>query len=203
MKLVKVFIVAAVFSVINLAAGVARAAPGVEPGWYVGADVGRSELKFDGGADSSDTAFAVHGGYRFGRYFAVEASYADLGSFGYTLDCPPGLACVPELFPQQTDVSARRLDLALLGIVPFGDRWEAHAKLGYARTKFDTTVRVGQFGISDFSDDNSDLIYGVGLRFHFDPPWSLRLQWERIPDINDSNEDLDALWLGAEYRFGG
>jgi hypothetical protein len=203
MKTSRTLAITAVLSSLGLAAGLAQAAPAGEPGWYAGADVGRSEFKFDGGANFSDTAFAVHGGYRAARYFAVEASYADLGSFDYTLECPAGLACVPELYPQFVDVSAKRLDLALLGILPLGERFEAYAKVGFSQTEIDTHVVEGMSGTSDFSDRSSDAIYGVGVRMHFDAPWTLRLQWERVPDVDYFGVDVDALWLGAEYRFGG
>lgn len=181
----------------------AQAATAAGAGWYAGADLGRSEYNFDSGEDFSDMAFAVHGGYRFARHFAVEAGYADLGSYDFTYDCPQGTSCVPELFPVRVDVSSKRLDLALLGMIPLGQRWEAHAKLGYARTEFDVAIREGLSSSSSSSTSSSDVIYGVGLGFHFDAPWSLRLRWERIPDINDSSARLDTLWLSAEYRFGG
>jgi len=205
MKASRTLALSAAFSCLGLAAGLAHAAPPGGSGWYAGADIGRSELKFDSGADFSDTAFAVHGGYRAARYFAIEASYADLGSLDYTLECPVGLVCVPVLYPQFVDVSSKRLDLALLGVLPLGERFEAYAKVGVAQTDIDVHVVEGQLGTSDFSDRSTDPIYGIGVRMHFDAPWTLRLQWERVPDVDyfGADFDVDALWLGAEYRFGG
>ena len=202
MKSAEVALIAAVFLVLNLVAGAARAAPNVEVGWYAGADLGRMEYDFDEGfVDFSDNAFGVHGGYRFARYFAIEAGYADLGSYDFTVECPD--TCVPELYPVYIEVSSQRLELDVLGILPLGERLEAYAKAGIARTEFDVFTREGLSGSSRYSTRSSDPIYGIGLRLHFDAPWSLRLQWERVPDINDSGADLNVVWLGAEYRFGG
>ena len=181
----------------------ARAAAGPGSGWYAGADLGRMEYKFDNGFDASDNAFGVHGGYRFSRYFAIEAGYADLGSYDFSVACPTGTLCVPEDYPIYTEVSSQRIELNVLGILPLGERLEAYAKAGYARTEFDVFVREGIHDGSSDSIRSSDPNYGIGLRLNFDAPWSLRLQWERTPDMNDSDADLNALWLGAEYRFGG
>jgi len=179
----------------------APAAAGPGSGWYAGADLGRMEYKFDNGFDASDNAFGVHGGYRFSRYFAIEASYADLGSYDFSEACPSDF-CAPEQYPIFHEVSSQRLELALLGILPLGERMEAFAKVGVARTEFDLLTRNQLVSSSD-STRSSDPIYGIGLRLNFDAPWSLRLQWERTPDINASGADLNAAWLGAEYRFGG
>jgi len=180
----------------------ARAAAEPGSGWYAGADLGRMEYKFDNGFDASDNAFGVHGGYRFSRYFAIEAGYADLGSYDFSVQCP-GEVCVPEAYPIYTEVSSQRIELNMLGILPLGERLEAYAKAGYARTEFDVFVREGIHDGNSDSIRSSDPVYGIGLRLNFDAPWSLRLQWERTPDINASGADLNAAWLGAEYRFGG
>ena len=179
----------------------ARAAAGPGSGWYAGADLGRMEYKFDNGFDASDNAFGVHGGYRFGRHVAIEAGYADLGSYKSTEECPSDF-CTPEQYPIYYEVSSQRLELALLGILPLAERMEAYAKVGVVSTEFDLSTRTQLVSSSD-STRSSDPIYGIGLRLNFDAPWSLRLQWERTPDINDSGADLNAAWLGAEYRFGG
>lgn len=199
---------ACTLATLGLMAATAQAAP-ASPGWYLGVDAGRSELTVAGRsalfpepqADQSDTAFALHGGYRFTRYFAVEASYADLGTFDYTVECPA--VCIPEAFPRQVDASIDRLDVALLGIVPFSERAEVYARVGMAQTQVDVTVTSMLEGTRGRSSDSSDVVYGLGLRVHFDAPWSLRLQWERSEaDIDASSADVDTLWLGGEYRFG-
>lgn len=184
----------------------AAATDGVEPGWYLGADVGHAEIEpenraFVSDEDFSDTTFAIHGGYRASRYFAIETAYADLGDYSYRVDACAE-ACIPENYPQEISVSGTRWDLALVGSIPFGERFEAYAKAGIARTEVESEARSLNAN-SRSTDSSSDAFYGVGLRLHFDAPWSLRLQWDRTPHLGEDESDVDAWWLGAEYRFAG
>lgn len=198
---VRNFIAASMLATLGLMAGAAQAAP-ASPGWYLGVDAGHSEIKPDFAPEVSDTGFALHGGYRFTRHLAVEASYADLGDFDYTMECPADFACIPEAFPRHVDASIDRVDVALLGIVPFGERAEVYAKVGVAQTRVDATVSSLWEGSRSRSSDSSGAVYGLGLRVHLDAPWSLRLQWERSSaDVDISSADVHTLWLGAEYRF--
>ncbi|MEG3192922.1 porin family protein [Lysobacter sp. D1-1-M9] len=181
----------------------AAAADRVGPGWYLGADLGHAEIEPENQAavsneDLSDTAFAIHGGYRVNPYFAIETAYADLGDYSYRVDCPD--VCIPEAFPRDISLSGIRSDLALVGSVPFGERFEAYAKVGIAHTEVESEVRSLNANLRS-TDSSSDALYGVGLRLHFDAPWSLRLQWDRTPQVGEDQSDVDAWWLGVEYRF--
>ena len=67
-------------------------------GWYAGISAGQSTADIDSASvlpvigatqsrvstDDTDTGFKLYGGYRFNRHLAVEAGYADLGSFRAT-----------------------------------------------------------------------------------------------------------------------
>lgn len=188
---------------ISAYAGTASAAQGGDRGWYAGLDAGRSAYKADVGDDEGATAFTVRGGYRFNDWVAVETSYADLGSVDSRVDCPAGQACVPEAFPVDTSLSAQRADVAVLGILPITDSVEAFARVGVAYTEFDATVQQGSLGTDRGSDDSTDAIYGIGVRYNFDAPWALRLEYARTSGIGDTDVDLDTLTFGVEYRFGG
>jgi OOP family OmpA-OmpF porin len=184
-----------------LAGGAAQAATAPsDAGWYVGASAGRTDLTYpDGGGDLEADGYAVHGGYRFNRHFAVEAGYADLGDARFQYDCPSGLVCVPENYPITFSQDFSRADIALVGILPVNARFDLFAKVGYAQARYEESVRFGTSGTARESDDSSETIYGVGARLNFDSPWSLRLQWDRS-EVSDV--DVDGYWLGVEYRFG-
>lgn len=190
------------------------AAGDIAPSWYLGADVGmvyefqpRSRVEpsplFIN--NNSDTVFAIHGGYRISPYFAIEATFADLGdySYGSISPCPIGYGCIPEAGFVQASVSFKRLDLALVGSVPLGERLEVYAKAGFARTEIVSHISNPFIPGVQLTNkkSSSDAAYGVGLRLHFDAPWSLRLQWDRT-QLSYSLPDVDTWWLGAEYRFG-
>ncbi len=182
------------------------AADEVSPGWYMGADFGHAELQLENlgnpnisNKDFSNTTFSIHGGYRFNPYFAIESTFADFGGYGYRVDfCAE--VCAPEAFPAEISISGKRLDLALVGSIPLGERLEAYAKVGFVSTEIKYEGRSLNDTVS-FSNSDSETIYGIGLRLHFDVPWSLRLQWDRT-QLDDYEADVDAWWLGAEYRFG-
>lgn len=195
---------AAIFIVAASAASGDSAAAETNRGWYVGADIGHAELSLDnqniiGGADLTDTAVSVRGGHAFGRYFAVEATYSDLGNYRYTLDnCIE--ACSPELASTEFRHSVTRLDLSLVGRIPLGERLEAYARAGVASTVFDTQAR-NMLGASRSERSDVSGVYGLGLRTLLRGPWSLRLQWDRGSYSNNMEVDIDSVWLGAEYQF--
>jgi opacity protein-like surface antigen len=174
-------------------------------GWYAGANIGSAKSSLDNrlsieNEDLSATAVAIHGGYRFARHFAIEATYADMGDYRYTLtNCIE--VCIPELVPAEVEHSVKRLDLALAGSISVGERLEAYARLGVANTSVDTKAR-SLSGTSQRERSGLAATYGVGMRAHFDGPWSLRLQWDRTRYSEDLEMDIDVVWLGAEYRFG-
>ena len=184
---------------LGLSSGMAHAAAGA-PGWYAGASVGQTTVRYGGGANLDADGLAVRGGYRFHRYFTLEVAHADLGDTGFQINCPTGNVCVPETYPIDVRQSYRRTDLSALGLLPLGEHFELFARLGYAQARYEERV---QFGISQTqrtSVDSSETVYGAGARFHFSAPWTLRLEWDRS-DV--SGVEVDGYWLGAEYRFGG
>jgi OmpA-OmpF porin, OOP family len=192
--------------IVSVASGFSmQAAAGeIEPGWYVGADFGHAEIEPEGQAfyrdkDFSDTAFSLHSGYRVNSYFAIEAAYADLGDYSYRAELYSEIFVPRILHQYEIIISGRRLDLALVANIPLGERFEAYAKAGFANTEVESEFRSIDDNFQS-KDSSTDAFYGVGLRFHFDAPWSLRLQWDRT-QLGDYESDIDALWLGAEYRF--
>lgn len=136
----------------------ATAAESKSKGGYIGGGFGISTFD-DGGAfaglsfDDQDTSFQFHGGYKFLKYFAVEARYLDLGTFS--------LSTLP------IDVSATSIHA--VGIVPFADSgWEFFGQLGFGRVNFDLT------GFGD--EDENVFAGGIGIRFNTSQNLSLAVQ---------------------------
>lgn len=97
-----------------LCAGVAaRAAEPEARGFYVGAMGGATEFDDDGlcydyDCNESDSGYGVFAGYKFLKYFALEARYSDFGMF-----------------------DATALSAHAVGIIPFGaSGWEVFGQLG-------------------------------------------------------------------------
>ena len=90
--------------------GVTDAAPPAEKGAYIGGGFGPTSLEDDGlfsglTFDDSDSGFGIFGGYKFFKYLAVEARYADFGTF--TVE---GLG-----------IDASVVSVHAVGIIPFAD----------------------------------------------------------------------------------
>src|SRR5436305_15323266 len=78
----------AVPAVLGLTAAVlafpAAAQMTADSGPYVGATIGQSKLKCDGGCGQTDTAWRILGGYQLNRNFAAAPGHSNLGEFART-----------------------------------------------------------------------------------------------------------------------
>lgn len=187
-----------------------------DQGWYIGGNVGQSMADIDeekitssllGGGftttsmseDDDDTGYKLFGGYKFNRNFAMEAGFFDLGEFGFTANtAPPGTLT--------GNLQLRGVNLDLVGILPFTERFSALGRIGanYAesKTSFSSTGAVTAPPDSKGRDWNPKV--GLGLQYDFTPSWAMRAEVERyrINDAVGNNGDIDLASLGLIYRFG-
>jgi OOP family OmpA-OmpF porin len=166
---------------------------GANPGWYAGIDVGKSKAKAeikdflivrDASAKDtgSSTGFHLHGGYQFGRFFALELGVADLGDFEFSFDpddCPIGAggSC-----PFSVGTSMRGATLNMVGILPLGERWSLNARFGMSQMH----VKSRQLGGGDLreSTNESGLHYGLGVGFKLDDHWHFQLTHSTIASMD-------------------
>lgn len=190
-----------------------------DSGWYIGGNIGRSTGNIDDDSindylmstgatsvsfddDDSDTAYKLFGGYRYNKNFAVEGGYFNLGQLGYTATTiPAGIL--------NGEVSIRGLNLDLLGIYPFTEKFSAFGRVGlnYAKTEatFSSSGLVATPANTDPSKNAANYKFGVGLEYDFTERLSSRTEIERYR-INDALGDkgsIDMLSFGLVYRFGG
>jgi OOP family OmpA-OmpF porin len=156
-----------------------------EPPWFVAGALGVPQFgDCPGGAscDGSDLAYKVYGGYRFNRYFALEAGYTDLGKNTATAG------------DSITEVKPRGITTHVVGSWPFAERWSALGRLGliYGDTKVTGTAGTR-------NEKGTEFAWGVGLQFDFTHEVAVRLEWERFRFGSES--DVDAITLGVVARF--
>jgi OOP family OmpA-OmpF porin len=220
----------AIGAALALLSGAASAAEGT--GFYVGVDAGQSSFdmkkgEIDSGVafaiedvlglaivdassklDDSDTTYSLFVGYRFLPYLAVEASYLDLGKATYKAS---GTVTDGESLIDANvnlDWDSKGPTLSVLGILPFADVWDVYARLGvfFADTKANIKLSaLGDSGAVDTSKNTTEFLWGVGGGYTFLDNWTVRLEYQMIPNLGDKNEtgefDADRITLGVLYRF--
>jgi OOP family OmpA-OmpF porin len=199
-------------------AAVSGPAAAADDGWYLGFGIGQSreqnhhdritqQLQGSGlttnsiDDDSTDTAWKLLGGWKFNRNFAVEASYFNLGEFGFTAHTTP-----PGTFTGRIKLQGFGVDG--VGILPISQSFSAFGKLGlqYAKAE-DTFSGTGAVTVSNPSPSKSAAGYkvGLGLQYDFTPALGLRGEWEnyRVDDAVGNKGNINTLMVGLVYTFGG
>jgi OOP family OmpA-OmpF porin len=169
-------------------------AQGIHPdaGFYVGGGLGQSKFKewcnTDGSVtfascEDTDTSWKLLGGYRFNRYVAAEASYIDWGEVTVGTNTGARAAATQSSY-----------GLAVVGTFPIGEGFELFGKAGFLKTEQETrriTPRP-----STFDRDETELHYGLGVKYAFTRNWALRGEWENTDKLK-----VELLSIGIEYRF--
>jgi OOP family OmpA-OmpF porin len=152
--------------------------------WYLGAGGGQAEFDV-GGFDDTATSWKLFGGYQFHDSFAAEIGYLDSGE-------------AKESFAGQSlAVSADGATASLVGMLPIGEQFSLHARLGMFFWDVEATVDDGVSTMT-FSDSGEDLYYGVGAGMKLGETAGLRLEYE-IADIDDV--DVSMISLSVLFRF--
>jgi OOP family OmpA-OmpF porin len=189
-----------------------------EPGWYVGANVGRSQATIDQdritsgllgqgliagpiNEDDRDGGYKLFGGYQLNRHFAVEGGYFDLGRFGFaTTTLPPAPGTL------NGDIKLKGVNLDLVGTLPVSERFSVFGRIGVAMSQADDTFTgTGAVNMRNPSPSarSNNLKVGLGLDYAFTPSLSLRAEIERyrVDDAVGNKGDVDLISLGLVYRF--
>jgi OOP family OmpA-OmpF porin len=196
--------------------------------WYVGGNAGQSAINastsdiesgflLDDGftasgttLDKKDTAWKLYAGYRFNRFLAAEAGYADLGkaSFSTTIvGAPPGTTPAPP-FPISGTATARGAFLSALAHWPVTQDLSLFVKAGAFRSDAKFTEVIPGTGITRVSrtERRTDGNYGIGLQWAFSGRVGARLELERFKNIGRGiggreGRDVDFASAGLMVQF--
>ena len=172
-----------------------------DTGFYAGIALGQSKINIDcEGAttcDEKDTAWKIFGGYQLNRNFAVELGYVNFGEGRVAGAAPPfGTASVT--------FESTAFELVAVGMLPLADKFSLYGKIGLYRADTDADVTLTGFPPATESDSNTDLTFGVGVRFDITRNLGLRAEWQRYGDVSASDfgeSDIDVISLGVLFRF--
>ncbi len=188
-----------------------------DTGWYAGINGGMTETTIDEerirsslltsgftvtdfSDDDSDSGYKLFGGYQFNQYFAVEAGYFDLGSYGFTAEALP-----PGTLTGNIEVSGFNVDL--VGLLPLTERFSLIGRVGanYAEAS-DNFSSTGLITVPDPNPTARDtnLKYGVGAQWDFSDRIAARVEAERyrLDDAVGNKGDIDLYSLNLLLRFG-
>jgi len=160
----------------------------IDKGAYLGGSVGVTNFDddsiFDGlDFDDSDTSFEVYGGYKFMKYFAVEARLMSLGSYQVEF----------------IDVDSWAVSIHAVGIIPLGQsNWDLFGQLGLGRINLD----AGNIG----DDDGNVASAGIGIRFTPTKSVSISLAldgyaWEADAFGQSFDVSISTTKLAVQYNF--
>lgn len=119
------------------------------------------------------TSGKLFAGLAYNTYSGLEASYTYLGSFA------------------NNQVKEDALALNVAAFVPLAENIRMIVKGGIYYYKLDVSSTVTY---------DSDITYGIGLKYNLDDRSALRGEWERYKNLGGS--DVDMLSLSYSYRFG-
>lgn len=147
-------------------------------------------------ADDSDTSVSIFGGYEFGRHFAVELGYLDLGEV--SLDT--------RIIEQG---AAARLDasfefsgtyVAAVGRLPVGERATLFLKAGVididAESRAEATVGGLPLAAEREEESGTEALYAAGVDVNVGERMRIRFQYERI-DLNEAIDNLSLALIGT------
>lgn len=196
----------AMFGAALALSGSGALAQAVETGWYIGASLGQTKADVDCSGtitcDDKDSGWKIFGGYQINRNFAIELGYSDLGAVTAST---PSFVFFPLVVPAASlKIEAKAWELVAVGSLPLADRFSVFGKAGFYRADTDVRVDFGALGSTTESDSNTDLTFGVGLRYDFTRNFGVRAEWQLYSAVAagfDEESDVDVMSVGLVWRF--
>ena len=150
-----------------------------DTGWYIGGNLGQSDVDADG-FGAKDTSFKILGGYQINKHWGAELGYTD---FGKASD-------------QGVTFKGTAIELVGVGTLPINDKFSVFGKLGFAMGDGEATGPGGTF-----SDDSVEVTYGIGVKYNFTPTFAITGEYQMYPDFANGSADVSVMSIGVLFRF--
>jgi OOP family OmpA-OmpF porin len=204
-------------TLVSVAAGVTTVQAADLTGWYGGVNLGRSDLKLNGGdldgafanqglttsssIDRHDTGYSLNLGYLFNPHFAVEGGYVDFGKFNFN-----SAVSAPTADTINGNYKAHGYNLSAVGIVPLNQGLSVYGKAGAFRSRAELDANsTGMVPVSGASDWETHPTFGIGAGYDFTKNIIGKLEWNRYLNVGDSNTtgrgDIDLYTAGVAFKF--
>lgn len=160
---------------------------------------------------SGSTGFAATAGYRFMPYLGVELAYADQGTpkwsqSGAVLEEPSGF------YDVSTDMELSSLQATVLGVLPFGNKWEVYLRAGAAfwEGKGNQSLVGNSVVTREVERDGNSFVLGGGGGVTLADHWHVNLDYvyysisdDLMPTDIANDAYTDVLTVQILYRFSG
>jgi Bacterial Ig-like domain (group 3)/OmpA-like transmembrane domain/Abnormal spindle-like microcephaly-assoc'd, ASPM-SPD-2-Hydin len=204
-------------TLIPVISGFTPPAMAAEPGFYVGAGLGKSNtegdnfdfnerLKREGFSGVNTTlkfnafAWKLFGGYQVNPYFAVEGAYVSLGKATSTAETtldPARVAAFADAIAKVQPRLAKGAALSVVGSMPLNPKFFAYAKLGAFRWNAEVGTSTGSINTLRTSKGNGTLL-SIGGEAELGSGWAARGEVERYLIKPDP---ANVFSLNLLYRF--
>ena len=178
--------------VVLSAAATAHAQSSGPARFYAGFDLGRAHYSrvadqagfLEGSGSGADLAWKARVGWQLSKYFAVEASYADLGRF----DAEEGTACPAAggpCPPVPVSTHIRAAGIAGIASWPLGDHFRLNASLGLLHRQTGSDVKDVP-GPARWRPSDTDIagLLGVGTSYVLTERIEVGLEWSRTYSLD-------------------
>ena len=197
--------------VLCLAAASAHGQGSGGPGWYAGLDFGQSKLDAGSGLggerdDTSDT-WSLRGGYRFTRFFALEAGYIDIGDFSESFTGPACVGCVGGF--SRTSIDGFLVNA--IGSWPVAEHLRIKGVLGATYRNLDLSFEGNGFS-SQVSERTTIFSFGVGVAIPINERFEVDVDYTHYREIGlgltmgsdlgvFDNAESNLVTLGLRFHF--
>ena len=196
--------------------------------WYLGGSIGRSQIDVstseiqegflidddfvatDISLDDTDVGWKAYVGYRLLPVLSLEGVYVDLGEATFNssiVDAPPPFDSITP-FTIRARAAADGPQLAVLAHLPLTERLEVLGRVGLFRWEAEFRERIPDTGATrvDRSEDDIDLVYGLGVQYGLYGGFGARLEWERMEGVGEGiggrgGRDVDFFSIGLTLGF--
>lgn len=149
-------------------------------GFYVGGDIGRTQLKF-GSFDESATSIGAYGGYNFNEWFAVEGHVFGTGDYDTGLEGQSGTFNGNTVAITKAELSAAAISITPKVTWQINETFSAYAKAGvtYMNISSELGGTYNGFYSSVSADyDGWGYVLGAGVNAAITPHLVVRLGYE-------------------------
>lgn len=147
--------------------------------------IGNTDFK-EGDYHDQGALFKIHGGSRFGDFFALEAGFV---YYAESTEVEGNIRLKSE---------GNGIEIQILGILPMTSWVELFGKVGVSKWRSTSKVEVINQGSVKLTTKGEDPIYGAGFLFNVDHDSTIRLEYEQY---EFADTDIKAISLGFMHRY--